>query len=78
MNAHRNRRRQIDMNEGENKDYWADLLELVLPYLEEKGKMSELARYIGVPRQHVYKWVREGLSPNFNNGKIIELWVSKQ
>ena len=61
-----------------HKDYWRELLRRLEPYLEEKGKMSRLAEYLDVPRQHVFKWVREGMGPNYNYGKRIEEWIEKQ
>jgi DNA-binding phage protein len=59
-------------------DYWKLLLKRLLPLMKKKGSMTVLAKAIGVERQHVFKWVREGMSPNYRNGKRIEKWVDEQ
>jgi len=61
-----------------NKDHRKELLSTLLPLLKEKGSMTRLAEYLGVHRQHVFKWVREGMGLSYNNGKNIELWIQKK
>ena len=57
-----------------NKDHWSELRKRLLPLLVKRGNNTALADYVGVERQHVFKWAKEDVCPSYRNGKIIEEW----
>jgi len=58
---------------------WDDLKkELEAYFAENRGSMSDLARYLDVPRQRVFEWVNNDIIPNYNTGTEIRKWLEEQ